>query len=193
MKLRHVVLVLMLVGQVGAVEAGRYRGTAEDAAPIKRLLVQLSTYQDKFERLLEMRVRIEQREQALNEKKARLAREAQEARDDRARVEAAEMTEQQLDAKWHSSGRSVRNQREVQAFKEEAAQFNAYIDRYNQLAKELAPYLEERSVSQLRVLVEDIERLRANLLDAIDSGDFYKAKYIARHSAVAAEFGYATQ
>lgn len=185
------ILLLASAFALGAL-GGRYLGSPEDAAPVRQLIEQLGRYQEKFGELLEMRERIEGREQALNKEKLRLAGESREAGQDRARVEAGEMSEQELAEKWYSSGRSMRNEQQVEKFKRAAAHLNELIERYNQLARQLSPFLDHRSVHELERLMGQMQELRDRLEEALEQGDFVKAKHIAQHSPIAGEFGYAS-
>lgn len=173
--------------------AGTYKGKPNDAEGVPQLVERLDAEHGQLDRLLEMRARVERWQAKLDKEKKRLGAELNAARRDREKVQAGEMTENQLAEKWYNSGRSMRNHDEVKEFKAEAARLNAYIGKYNALAQDLSAYLEGRSPGEVGELMEEMYELSEILKEALNEGNYVRAQYIAQHSELASQFGYETQ
>jgi hypothetical protein len=171
-------------------QAVRYPGNLDDAPKIENLLKVLRVQQQELERLMDMLSRLDTWKTRLNNENTRLYKEGELARQDRKKFKDGKMTELALNKKWHTSGRSIRHDKDLQLFKEDVSEFNAYVKEYNQLTKQMSHVLDSRSTIQVKLLIKDMRKLSSNLGRAMSDGNIEKARYIARKSAIAAEFGY---
>lgn len=186
----YVTAIMVLSGVMQSVQAERYRTTESEAAPLHQLLVSLQTHHEKFEKLMKMRDQVETTTEELNGLREQLGREAQAAKQDREKFENGQLSETQLNKKWHESGRSLKHDREVNTFKQKVAGFNAFLRQYNQLAHELEKFLASRSPGEVEQLMKEMERLSGGIQRALDAGDIKKAKLLASSSSIPTEFGY---
>jgi len=141
------------------------QGDPADAGPVKSLVERLDRQHRQLSELLELRAELETRKGELDAEQRRIA-------------------------KRYPGAQPPPDRPEVRAFQAKVDGFNREVERYNQLAEELAAQLQGRSPQQVVQRLKDIDRLRDNLADALRADNFAKAGYIARHSDLAVEFGY---
>jgi len=162
-----------------------------DSAPrISNLVNILTVQQQQLEKLLDMLVRLDQWKEQLSDENKRLSVEGDLAKSDRLQFEKGKISEDDLNRKWHISGRSLQHERDLKVFEQEVSDFNAYVKQYNVLTKSMSPVLSRRSPSEVRELVGDIRSLLGILQQALQDGNLEKARFIAKQSAIATEFGY---
>ena len=143
------------------------QGDPRDAVPVKSLIERLDQRHRQFAQLLELRRELEERKGELDSEQRRIG------------------------SRW-PDGEPPPDRPEVRAFHAKVDAFNQDVERYNALAEELASQIQGRSPRQVTERMDDIDRLRDNLVDALQAENFAKAGYIARHSDLAREFGYRT-
>jgi len=141
------------------------QGDPRDAVPVQSLIERLDQRHQQLSELLRLRRDLQQRKGELDSEQRRIA-----AR--------------------YPGGEPPPDRPEVRAFQAKVDAFNQEVERYNALAEELASQLQGRSPQQVAQRLEEIDRLRDNLQDALQADNFAKAGYIARHSELAREFGY---
>lgn len=170
MRLIKIPLLMVLVLLVAAgCQQRTPQGDERDAEPVRKLIGTLQDYHGRFQQLLEMRERLAAWHAKLNRENARLAKAAgdQGAWDQKSQAAAA-------------------------ALKTEVARFNAYVQRFNKLARKLARHLDDRSPQQVRQLMDDMDHLVSLLREQLKARNYVKADFIARNSQIAGEFGYRT-
>jgi len=174
----------------GAVHAERYMGDSKDLPGINNLVNILSVQHQELKRLIETLERLEGWKSDLDKKNSSLAMEGELAKQDKQKADAGEMSAEALNKKWHASGRSLKHDRDIKVFREEVAKFNVFVKDYNALTKKMNHILSKRTPIQVSKLISNMHKLIKNLRSAIKDGNIEKAKYIARQSAIASEFGY---
>ena len=188
---RNILLgVFLAFVSAGPLQAERYLGDPREAAPLRQFLVSLRSQESQLQKLLKMLDRLEQWKAELNKENERLAIEGKAAKEDKKLHDAGKMTTEELNQKWLSSGRSLKHDGDLKRFKAEVARFNEYVRDFNHLATSLKPVIDKRSPEQVRRLVFEIHKLDRLMQDALENGNIEKAKYIAKRSAIASEFGY---
>ncbi len=186
---KYLLCSILLGVSISPAHAVRY-GEAVDAPKIVNLLNVLRVQQQELERLMNMLSRLDSWKQRLNKENTRLYQEGELAKQDRKKFEQGDISEQALNKKWHTSGRSIRHDKDLQLFKDDVNEFNAYVKEYNQLTNKMSHVLDTRTPNEIKSLINDMRKLSTILDSAISDGNIEKARYIARKSAIAAEFGY---
>lgn len=188
---RQLVSALMLsMLMVAAASAERYLGDPREAAPINKFLDSLRAQQAQLQELLGMLDHLDEWKAKLNKENERLAREGQAAKEDKRLLDSGKMTAEELNKKWHASGRSLKHDGDLKRFKADVARFNDYVNKFNQHVKSLKPLIGKRSPAEVRRLVFEMRKLDRIMRSALEAGNIEKAKYIAAHSSIASEFGY---
>lgn len=141
------------------------QGDPRDAATVQTLVERLERRHSELSELLSLRRELEQRKGELD-------------------------TAQRRIAERYPGGEPPPDRPEVRAFQAQVDAFNGEVERYNALAEDLSAQLQGRSPQQVARRLAEIDRLRDNLVDALQAQNFTKAGYIARHSDLAREFGY---
>lgn len=190
-KLLSPMFIAILMGSlVMPAQAVRYLGDPKDAVPIENFIASLRTQYQALEKLMKMTEDLDSWHKKLEQENARLSTESELAKADKKRLVTGEMTQAELNSKWHESGRSLTHDRELKAFQEEVVKFNQKVKDYNQLAKKLSTILEKRSPADVMQLMGEMRKLEATLQTALDEGNIEKAKFIVKRSPIATEFGY---
>lgn len=181
---------LLLLFNIGVVHAERYMGDNKDSPSINNLMTILKVQQQELQRLMSMLTRLEKWKQSLGKKNTELVKESELAKQDKKKEQRGEITAEALNEKWHKSGRSLKHDHDLKSFREDVASFNTFVKDYNVLANKMNHVLKKRSPGQVTGLIKKIRELLATLKTEIDDGNIEKAKFIARQSKIAAEFGY---
>jgi hypothetical protein len=184
------IYIALMAAFIMPAQAVRYLGDHKDAPKIENLLNILRVQQEELERLMNMLSRLDTWKKRLSNENTRLYEEGELAKQDRKKFEEGKMTELALNKKWATSGRSIRHDKDMQLFEKDVSEFNAYVKEYNQLTKKMSHVLDSRNPTQVKLLIKEIRKLSASLGRAMSDGNIEKARYIARKSAIAAEFGY---
>lgn len=190
MLVRPLLLYFLLMFSMLPVQAVRYAGDLTDAPGIDNLLKVLNIQQGQLENLMDMLSRLDEWKKKLSSDNQHLAAEGELAKQDRKKFESGKLTEDDLNKKWHMTGRSVKHGKALQSFQQEVVEFNAYVKEYNLLATKMSHVLNNRSPSQVKLLIGEMRKLVRILREAMNDGNIEKARYIARKSALAVEFGY---
>lgn len=162
-----------------------------DSAPrITNLVNVLTVQQQQLEKLMGMLARLDDWKKQLTDENKRLAEEGELAKTDRQMYEKGQISEDELNRKWHMTGRSIQHERDLESFQQEVTDFNAYVKQYNSLTKTMSPVLSRRSPTEVRELIGEIRQLLDILQQALQDGNLEKARFIAKQSAIATEFGY---
>ncbi len=181
---------ILLIASIAPAQAVQYTGAHADAPKIENLLNILRVQQQELERLMNMLSRLDAWKQRLQSENQRLYEEGELAKQDKIKLDEGSITQQDLDKKWSTSGRSIRHDKDLKLFDEDVNEFNAFVKEYNLLTKKMSHVLASRSPKQVQVLIKGMGKLSANLGKAISNGNIEKARFIARKSGIAAEFGY---
>jgi len=184
------ILLLFFLLTISAAHAERYMGDSKDLSTINNLMNVLNVQQHELERLMNMLDRLEKWKKNLNQKNTKLAKEGELAKQDKKKVDNGEMSAEAINEKWHKSGRSLKHDHELKSFREEVVKFNVFVKNYNVLASKMSHILSKRSPGQVGSLINNMRKLIANLKAALNDGNIEKAKFIAKKSAIATEFGY---
>ncbi len=187
---RPLLLFSLLMFCMLSAQAVRYAVDNGSALRIGNLLKVLNVQQQQLVNLMDMLSRLNDWKKKLNSENQRLAKEGELAKQDRQQFDNGKLSEDELNKKWHITGRSIKHDRELQSFKQEVTEFNAYVKEYNQLTSKMSHVLNNRSPSQVKLLIREIGKLVRILREAMDDGNIEKARYIAKQSAIAVEFGY---
>lgn len=162
-----------------------------DSEPRINNLVNILTVQhQQLQKLLDMSARLDDWKMQLDDENKRLAKEGQLAKSDRLMFEEGKLSENDLNKKWHLSGRSAQHERELNMFEQEVSEFNAYVRQYNKLSNTMSTVLSSRSQSDVRELITEMRKLITILQQALQDGNLEKARFIAKQSVIASEFGY---
>jgi len=185
-------LFFLLSFGISVVHAVRYADKTANAPRIDNLVNVLNVQQQQLEKLLGMLSRLDDWKKKLNSENQRLATEGELAKQDREKFESGQLTEDELNRKWHITGRSIKHDKALQLFTQEVADFNTYVKEYNILTKKMSHVLNDRSPPQIKSLVTKMRKLVQILREALSDGNVEKARYIAKQSAIAGEFGYSS-
>jgi len=187
------ILSLFFLFNLTAVNAVRYFGDSSDAPRIENLLKVLVVQKQELQKLMSMLSRLDDWKDQLNKENTRLYEEGELAKLDRKKFEEGKVSEQELNEKWHASGRSLRHEQALKSFQEEVVGFNGFVKEYNLYTKKMSHVLEKRTPIQVKALIEGMQKLVRNMQKAMDDGNIEKALFIAKQSSIAKEFGYSQQ
>ncbi len=190
MKRIRLSLIVVILGCVAAVHAERYRVAPNYEKQTRKLVDRLRVHHIKFQKLLEMRAKVDAWESRLKKTDDRLSKEVKLFIEDRRKLKDGTMSRAEYEAKWTKSGRSEKKDIAIKAFREEINRYNKFREGYNMLALELSGFLSKRNPNDIRVLMQRMKELMVKLETAIKAKDYSKAGLIAGNSKIASEFGF---
>lgn len=155
-------LAAVLLAVLGGCEDRRPKGSPEDAAEARILLVELRRIHTQLAALLDEYKQIEQTVQELDAERDRAAQ------------------------RWQtdSERQSPEYLRQRQAFEKKSAALNARMQAFNEKSAALAHLLAAQSPAQVTALTRDIAELIRAIDDALADGQYYRAAYLAERSPV---------
>jgi len=184
------IFVFLLLLNMGAAYAVSYQGDEKDLPRLENLINILNVQQQELKRLVEMLTRLETWKTTLTSDNKKIAEEGELLKIDKKKYEAKEMSDADFNEKWVATGRSVEHANKLVLFQSDVKKFNAFVQEYNALTVKMDRVLSKRSPQQVARLIKSIQRLMDNMQAALKAGNITKAKFIAKQSDVAAEFGY---
>ncbi|HEC28795.1 MAG TPA: hypothetical protein ENI65_04310 [Gammaproteobacteria bacterium] len=187
---KYFLFILAFAMPVSQVSAERFLGDPKDAFAIENLVKVLMVQYQQLEKLMAMLDKLDSWKKSLDRESTSLTREGELAKSDRTKLDNGQMTEDELNRKWHKSGRALKHESALKLFSEDIVKFNRFVETYNQLTKKMKHILEKRTPGKVTLLVGNMKKLVQKLQDSLKKGNIEKAKFIARQSAIAGEFGY---
>jgi len=183
-------LLIMLIVWPAISSAERFRVNTLGEQEARKLIDKLRVHHIKFQKLLEMRVRVDSWEVNLKKTDDTLSKEMGVYIKDSKKVKKGLMKKVDFAKKWKNSGRHEKKKLAIKAFRVEIGKYNKFRAGYNSLAMELSSFLAKRDPKDIKVLMNGMQELVSNLEKAIETKDFSKAKLIANNSKIASEFGF---
>ncbi|HED16308.1 MAG TPA: hypothetical protein ENI64_05785 [Gammaproteobacteria bacterium] len=171
------------------VQAERYR-LEDKSAELVKFKDTLSIQGVKLGDLLERVDKVEAWRSRLDQKQVALRQENEQMKEDRKRVNLNEISSEDLQKKGNLSGRWLRNEHELDEFKQDVVRFNQYLKAYNELAQELMPLIQNRNPEDVKALLSTMQQLSASLDDALQRKDMQAAEQLVSQSGLGKEFGY---
>jgi len=184
------VFIFLLLLNVNAVYAAAYQGDEKDLPRLNNLINILNVQQQELQRLVKMLERLETWKTTLTSDNKKLAEEGELLKLDKEKHKNKEMSDSEFNKKWVDTRRSVEHANQLVLFQADVKKFNAFVQEYNALTVKMDRVLSKRSPKQVTRLIKDIQRLMDNMKAALKESNITKAKFIAKQSEVAAEFGY---
>lgn len=179
-------LVVILLLSMSIVNAGSYLSDKKDAFVLNNLINVLVVQQQELQRLMSMLEVLETMKASLSKRNVGLGEQGELLQLDEEKVENGEITNSEFKGK----GASTQYANRRAEFQTDVEKFNVAVKEYNVLTVKMDHVLNKRSPSQVRQLIKEMRQLVENLQDALQAKNIIKAKFIAKQSVVAVEFGY---
>jgi len=189
-RIQHILLSFLLITFLLPVSAVRYMGDPKDAAAIKTLITILQVQGQEIEKVLHMLSGLQKEKARLDERKKILGKAMHTLKTDKALLDAGKLSKKSFADKWQTEGHDKRLKKDYTVFQGAVKKFNKSINAFNVTAKKMQHVLKKRTPGQIGALRNAMRNLVEQLQAALKEGNYERARFIARKSDVAKEFGY---
>ncbi|NOY66494.1 MAG: hypothetical protein GXP13_03680 [Gammaproteobacteria bacterium] len=184
------IVFLFILLAAGTINADGFQGDKKDLPSLNNLINVLNVQRQELQRLVDMLTRLETWKASLTQDNIKLSGEREQLKSDKDKIEKGTMTNSDFNKKWNVSGRLSSHDKAVGSFQEDVKKFNIFAKDYNELTVKMKHVLDKRSPQQVMRLIKEMRHLVSNMQAALKAGDIVKAKFMAKQSYAAAEFGY---
>ena len=192
LKITSLLLILFVLLTTSAM-AERYKGDPADRPPLDNLIAILKVQAGELEKLVKYLSDLDQGKQALAEQDSRIGTDERSLQADRKKMADASMTQKEFDAIWISSGELQRHEQLKKQFKMNIDIFNTKVVEFNDHVAKMKHALGGRSPKQVQAMISEMHELVRRLQKSLDEGNIEMAKFIAKQSKIAGQFGYKAQ